>query len=107
MSSKSFRERKFVLCTGEIATREKLAEHRDSHIVGELHDLVRDGIDLTVCAVYTSSYRVTQVLSPPPMIRWYAIGDAIIPCELWHHRRDGSISRTGLFGWMALVYKNF
>jgi len=107
MSSKSFRERKFVLCTGEIATHEKLAEYHDSHIIGELHHLVRDGIDLTVCAVYTSSYRVNQVLSPPPVIRVYAIGDAIIPCELCDHRRDWGISRTGLFWLMARIYKNF
>ena len=107
MSSKSFREKKYVLCTGEIATADKLAEHRESHIVGELHHLVRDGIDLTVCAVYASSRRITQVLLPAPAIRVYAIGDAIIPCELCDHRRDWGISRTGLFWLMARIYKNY
>lgn len=107
MSPKSSREKKYVLCTGEVATADKLAEHRESHIVGELHHLVRDGIDLTVCAVYTSSRRVTQVLSPPPVIRVYAIGDAIIPCELCNHRRDWGISKTGLFWLMSRIYKNY
>jgi len=107
MRSKSSRERKFVLCTGEIATRDKLAEHGNSHIVGELHHLVRDGIDLTVCAIYTSSRRVTDVLTPPPEIYVYAIGDAIIKCRLCDYRRNWGISRDALSWLLARIYKNF
>jgi hypothetical protein len=106
-SKLSTRHRKFVLCTGQTVISTDLAKYGNSHIVGELHLLPRDGIKVTVCAVYERSLHVDDVPTVMPAIHVYAIGDAVIKCTLCEFRRDWEISRTSFFLLISRMYINF
>ena len=106
-SKLSEHDRKFVLCTGQSLTIDELKTHSNSHIVGELHLLPRDGISVTVCAVYEKARTVNDVPTTLPVIHVYAIGDAIIKCTLCDYKREWEISRTGFFLLMYRVYRSF
>jgi len=106
-SKLSEHDRKFVLCTGQSLTIDELKKHSDSHIVGELHHLLREDIKVTVCAVYERARTVNDVPIALPSILVYAIGDAIIKCTLCDYKREWEISRTGFFLLMYRAYRGF
>lgn len=96
--SKSFtRDRKFVLCTGQAVTLENLQQHPGAHIIGEIHYMPEEGVNVSALAVYERSRSVADVPASRPPIRVEIIGDARnIHCTCCHKRRRWEMSRTAI-----------
>lgn len=98
-SSKSFtRDRKFMLCTGETVKVDQLSNYPRSHIIGELHYLPEEGIDVTSLAVYEQSRSINDVPAALPAIRLNVIGDARrIKCTRCDYKSKWYITKPGMF----------
>ena len=81
-------ERRYFLCTGECVPFRDLYKFPNSHIIGHLRYVVRDGHRLTALAVYEISANTKQVPPIDPEIRVELIGDARnIKCRYYGCRR--------------------
>jgi len=108
LSKSVTRDRKFMLCTGETVKVEQLPNFPRSHIIGELHYLPEDGIDVTSLAVYEQSRSITDVPNMLPAIRLNVIGDARrIKCTCCEYRSKWDISRTGAYLFMSRLLRKF
>lgn len=68
------RERRFMLCTGECVTAERLADYPRSHVIGEMCYVVNEGHKVTALKLYETSTRGHP--GEHPHVRVYLIGDA-------------------------------
>lgn len=108
MASKSFeRNRKFTLCTGETVFISELKKYSGSHIVGELHYHIEDGLTITSLAVYENSCHIYDIPTElPPLRIEHLIGDARgIRCTCCDAKRKWDISRTGSFLFISRMYR--
>ena len=108
MPSSKSHERKFMLCTGETVRVEQLVNFPRSHIIGELHYLPEDGIDVTSLAVYEQSRSISDVPAIMPAIRISVIGDARrIKCTCCDYKSKWYITKPGTFLLMRRLIRQF
>ena len=69
-------DHKYFLCTGQAVTADHLAEHPNSHIIGELCYRLDDGKNVTALARWDISTKSQDELPADPEIDAYLIGDA-------------------------------
>ena len=98
-------DRRFVLCTGQVASAGGLMQYPMSHIIGEMYHLPREGMNVTVLAVYETSRLVNDVPTSLPPIKVYAIGDAVVECRRCDKNREWEISRGALLSLMARLLR--
>jgi len=68
--------RKFFLCTGQCVRADQLGNYPQSHVIGELHYVLDEGLRVTALAVYEVSLPSSLIPSVNAQIRVEIIGDA-------------------------------